>query len=94
MDIKDQLEALYPATDKVLEFQYDESIDPDTNVANKVGIRYVKSNLGYYDVIGTRYTQTEQPYVKKSGDSMTGELTNTTRFAGGFAIEDRPMIGG
>ena len=93
MNIRDELGNLYGTTNPVLEFEYDESVDPDTSTFNKVGIRDVKDNKGYFDVIGTRYTQTEQPYVKKSGDAMTGELTNTTSFDGGFAIQNRPRLG-
>ena len=95
-NIRDMLEANANADGVALEFTYTEVADPALGGApgGSVGIRYVMNGNGYMAAISTRYTQTEQPYVKVAGDHMTGELSNDTRFNGGFAIEDRNLIGG
>ena len=92
MDIVEELSKLHGQEPAVLEFTYTDVANPPTDMGDVVRIRYVKNGSGYYSAVSTRYTQTEQPYVRKVGDDMTGELTNTTRFDGGFAIENRNLL--
>ena len=94
-NIRDILEANAGADGVALDFEYTEVADPTLAGATggKVGIRYVKNGNGYMAAISTRYTQDLDAYVKKSGDHMSGELKNDTRFDGGFAIEERNIIG-
>ena len=94
--IRDMLQANDNTDGVGLEFTYTEVTDPALGGAPgaSVGIRYVMNGNRYFAAISTRYTQTEQPYVKVGGDHMIGELKNDTRFNGGFAIEDRNLIGG
>ena len=93
-NIREILE-LNQGADGAIDFEYTEPADPDLGGASggKVGIRYVKNGNGYFAAISTRYTQDLDGFVKKSGDHMAGELKNDTRFDGGFAIEERNIIG-
>lgn len=63
----------------------------------EVRVTYVKtegSSPGHFSTASTTYTQAEQPFVKKSGDDMSGELKNSTRFEGGFAIDKLNVLEG
>ena len=92
-NIRDMLEDNAGA-DAGLEFSYTEVADPDLGgqPGGSVGIRYAKNGNGYFAAISTRYTQDLNGYVRKAGDHMSGELTNDTRFDGGFAIQNRPRL--
>ena len=94
MDIVEELSKLHGTDPAVMEFTYTDVADPATGGGDAISIRYVKNGNGYYSAVSTRYTQTEQPYVRKVGDDMSGELTNSTRFDGGFAIENRNLLDG
>lgn len=83
-----------------IEMVYNEQFITDgTNIiagGGEVRVTYVKTegtSPGHFSTSSTTYTLREQPFVKKSGDDMSGELINSTRFEGGFAIESRPVIG-
>ena len=93
MDIRDALTAMGGANGSFT-FEYQSVTNPDTGVKETISIDYAKDSAGlYFGVLSTRYTQEVNDYVLKVGDNMSGELINSTRFEGGFAIETRPVIG-
>ena len=94
MNIRDQLELNELATvPNSIDFDYTEQGNGVDIGGGSVGIVYLRSSGGYYAATSTKYTQIDQPYVRRSGDDMSGELTNSTRFDGGFAIQNRPRLG-
>lgn len=96
--LRDAAEATDPNDVNMIDMEYEEqslTLSDNTVIGGggKVKITYIKS-MGYFSAVSTKYTQTEQPFIPKTGAAdVTGDLINSKAYAGGFKIEDRPLIG-
>lgn len=86
MTITDALIANKLANGTQITLEYTENGSGDT-----IKVTYNLDN-SYFGASSTLYTHNNTDYVKKAGDGMTGVLTNTTAFDGGFKIEERDDI--